>query len=161
MSDRSELLARVASLETRLRSVEDVQAIHRLKARYAELLDQRTPLRRACSQAEIDAAAREVSLLFCEDGVWDGGRALGLATGRDEIFERVFGQIDTEEDHLDRQALAQLHTRILGVDISPDDVEIDEYEELFDELIEADLEPAEAWAGVLAVMLRDPRFIHY
>jgi len=33
--------------------------------------------------------AREISELFTEDGVWDGGRALGVAHGRAEIAARM------------------------------------------------------------------------
>ena len=33
--------------------------------------------------------AAQIAALFTEDGVWDAGPALGLATGRDEIAERM------------------------------------------------------------------------
>jgi len=89
MSSQEELLTRLESLEARLRGVEDVQAIHRLKARYAQLVDSRTPHRKVLQQDEINAAARAVAALFTEDGVWDGGKALGIARGREEIYERL------------------------------------------------------------------------
>jgi len=89
MASQEELLERIEALETRLRAVDDIQAIHRLKARYAHLVDARTPYRAARSQEEVDAAARQVAALFTEDGVWDGGKDLGLATGREEIYERL------------------------------------------------------------------------
>lgn len=89
MPSQEELLSRLASLESRLQGVEDVQAIHRLKARYAKLVDSRTPHRKVRSQDEINAAARQVAALFTEDGVWDGGKALGIARGREEIYERL------------------------------------------------------------------------
>ena len=89
MKDEEPLLARIESLERRLRAVDDVQAIHRLKARYAHAVDARTPRRGERSQDVVDAAARRVAALFTEDGVWDGGKALGVATGREEIFERL------------------------------------------------------------------------
>lgn len=89
MASQEELLARIASLEARLREVEDVQAIHRLKAHYAKLVDSRTPHRKQLPQDEVDAAARKIAALFTEDGIWDGGRALGVARGREEIYQRL------------------------------------------------------------------------
>jgi len=89
MPSNAELLARIEALETRLQAVDDVQAIHRLKARYAQLVDARTPHRKPKTQPEIDAAARQVAALFTEDGVWDGGKALGVATGREQIYQRL------------------------------------------------------------------------
>jgi hypothetical protein len=89
MANQDELLARIEALESRLQAVDDLQAIHRLKARYAHLVDARTPHRKPRSQAEIDTAARQVAALFSEDGIWDGGKALGIARGREEIYERL------------------------------------------------------------------------
>jgi len=89
MAKEADLLARIEALETRLQAVDDIQAIHRLKARYAHLVDARTPHRSQRTQQEIDAAARQVAALFTEDGVWDGGKTLGIATGHEEIFERL------------------------------------------------------------------------
>ena len=87
MSELEVLEQRVEHLEERLRAAEDVLAIQRLKARYAQLVDARTPRSGALPQAEIDAIARRIAALFSEDGVWDGGEALGVGHGREEIFE--------------------------------------------------------------------------
>jgi hypothetical protein len=38
---------------------------------------------------KLDEAARSIAALFTEDGVWDGGKALGVSTGREEIAERM------------------------------------------------------------------------
>jgi hypothetical protein len=84
------LLRRIETLEARVRAAEDVQAIHRLKARYAQLVDAR--YRRVGGVVERDAlekAARAIAETFTEEGVWDGGAALGVCTGRDEIFRRM------------------------------------------------------------------------
>jgi hypothetical protein len=83
------LETRIEALEERLRAAEDVQAIHRLKARYAQLVDARCPRVGQRTQDELDDLARQLSLLFSPSGVWDGGPALGVAEGRDAIFERL------------------------------------------------------------------------
>lgn len=87
MSNVEALERRVERLEERLRAAEDVLAIQRLKARYAQLVDARTPRDRELPQAEIDAIARRIAALFSEDGVWDGGEGLGVGRGREEIFQ--------------------------------------------------------------------------
>jgi hypothetical protein len=78
----------VRRLEARLRVVEDVQAIERLKARYGELVDRRYGPRGVVAADELDALATDIAGLFTEDAVWDGGKLLGLCRGRAEIRER-------------------------------------------------------------------------
>lgn len=75
-------------LEARLRAVEDVQAIERLKARYGELVDRRYGPQGVVGADELDVLATEIAALFTEDAVWDGGKILGLCRGRAEIRER-------------------------------------------------------------------------
>lgn len=87
MSD-APLEARLTALESRLRAVEDVQAIERLKARYAALVDARYTRKGPKSAEEIEPLARELSLLFTEDAVWDAGGALGTCEGRDALYQR-------------------------------------------------------------------------
>ena len=87
MSEIEALQRRVTALESRLRASEDILAIQRLKSRYAQLVDARTPRNSELSQAEIDVIARRISALFSKDGVWEGGGALGTGRGREEIFE--------------------------------------------------------------------------
>ena len=85
-----ELARRVETLEARLRAVEDVQAIHRLKALYVQRVDARYRRKGGVvAVPELEAAARGIAELFTEDGVWDGGAALGVCRGRDEIFRRM------------------------------------------------------------------------
>jgi hypothetical protein len=60
------------TLEERLRRIEDIEAIRRLKYRYAELCDDNYR-----PQALAD--------LFAPDGVWDGGDEYGRYVGREEI----------------------------------------------------------------------------
>ncbi len=88
-AEAEDLTQRVARLEDRLRAVEDVQSIERLKAHYAACVDRRYTRGRAREGAELEALAREIAALFTEDGVWDGGSALGVATGRAEIAARM------------------------------------------------------------------------
>ncbi|TMA35675.1 MAG: hypothetical protein E6J87_03085, partial [Deltaproteobacteria bacterium] len=82
-----ELSRKIDALEARLRAAEDVQAIHRLKARYAQLVDARYLPRGAgvVDRPKLEAAARAIAETFSEDGVWDGGAGLGLCRGREEI----------------------------------------------------------------------------
>jgi len=83
-----ELRASLKALEVRLRVVEDVQAIHNLKARYGQLADARYQKGRPVEAAELGRLANELGELFSEDAVWDGGKGLGLCRGRDEIVAR-------------------------------------------------------------------------
>ena len=89
MAPVSDLEARIARLEARVRATEDVLAIHALKARYGELTDARYGRDGPVAADEIGRLAEELAGLFTEDAVWDGGRALGVARGRDEIRERL------------------------------------------------------------------------
>src|SRR5204862_263872 len=91
MATVEELTRRIDALETRLRAAEDVQAIHRLKARYAQLVDARYLPRGAgvVERAPLEAAARAIAETFTKDGVWDGGPGLGRCVGRDAIFQRM------------------------------------------------------------------------
>ena len=90
MATVEELAGRVDALEARLRAAEDVQAIHRLKARYAELVDARYARRGGVKPAdEVARIADAIAALFTPDGVWDGGAALGTCTGRDAIAARM------------------------------------------------------------------------
>ncbi len=88
MSDGSELEERIAALETRLSAVEAVQEIHRLKARYGSLIDERYTLDGARDAAAVAEVADRVVALFAPDAVWDGGERLGTWTGREAIRER-------------------------------------------------------------------------
>ena len=92
MATNEELLQRIESLEARLRVTEDVQAIQRLKARYAELVDARYTRRDGVKgEQEVRGLAREIAGLFASDAVWDGGPGLGVCTGREAIYERMCG----------------------------------------------------------------------
>ncbi len=84
----SQLLARLADLETRVARAEAQAEILALKSRYGALADARYSRRGPRSQAEIDAVADELAALFSEDAVWEGGGALGRCTGRAAIRER-------------------------------------------------------------------------
>jgi hypothetical protein len=92
MSDNEELkqAQTIAALERRLAAVEDAQSIQNLKARYGQLADSRYASDRSGPLAtpELDRIAREITTLFSEDAVWDGGGSLGICRGRDEIYER-------------------------------------------------------------------------
>lgn len=83
-----DLEARVSELEARLRAVEDMDAIQRLKARYGQLVDARYTRRGPRPRDEVEPIAREIASLFTADAVWDAGAGLGVCRGRDEIYER-------------------------------------------------------------------------
>jgi len=85
---RQDLEARVRELEARLRRVEDEQAIGRMKARYAKLVDARYSLRGPKPREALEPIAREIAALFSEDAVWDGGPGLGVCRGREAIYQR-------------------------------------------------------------------------
>ena len=84
-----DLARRLEALERRLAAVEAVQEIERLKAQYAQLVDARYSRGAPVPAAKLGEIAAEISELFTEDGVWDGGRALGVARGRAEIAARM------------------------------------------------------------------------
>lgn len=80
--------SRIASLEARLRDLEDREALRHLKARYARYCDLKyrpSPKPRA---QHLDETAGLIAGLFCEDAVWDGGERFGRTEGRAQIRER-------------------------------------------------------------------------
>ncbi len=85
----SDLEARVAALEKRLNATEAVLEIQNLKARYATLVDQRYSRGDVVDAETLAKVSDQISELFTEDGIWDGGKAMGLSTGRAEISERM------------------------------------------------------------------------
>ena len=68
-----DLIGRLEALESRVRTLEDTDAIRNLKARYAELCD---------DNYDPDG----IAALFVEDAVWDSG-PLGRYEGREAIRE--------------------------------------------------------------------------
>ncbi|HIC15435.1 MAG TPA: nuclear transport factor 2 family protein, partial [Gemmatimonadetes bacterium] len=68
-----DMIARLDELETRVRALEDTDAIRNLKARYAELCD---------DNYNPDG----IAALFVEDAVWESG-PLGRYEGREAIRE--------------------------------------------------------------------------
>jgi hypothetical protein len=81
--------ARIAALEARVASLEDAEAIRRLKWRYAELVDARYAAGAPREPAELARIADAIAALFTEDAVWDGGPALGACRGRAQIAARM------------------------------------------------------------------------
>jgi hypothetical protein len=73
-SDREELARRLEELSARLQRFEDIEAIKRLKARYAECADRGKNLMELCA----------------DDIVWDGGERFGRHVGKQAF--REFGQ---------------------------------------------------------------------
>ena len=88
MSSVEELEEKLQKLESRIRAVEDVEAIRRLKARYGQLADLRYGREGVKPLEELEPIARELASMFSEDAVWDGGRSLGLCEGREAIYQR-------------------------------------------------------------------------
>ncbi len=84
MAEHDEL----AALTARVQALEAVDAIRRLKAHYAELVDSRYAKGAPRSAAELAPISAAIAALFTEGAVWDGG-ALGVCTGRDAIRERM------------------------------------------------------------------------
>lgn len=89
MSDLRALEERLARLETRVRRAEDQLAIQALKARYGAILDARHSRGGVAPKEVCRRQAEAAAALFTEDGVWDGGPALGLCRGRAEIAARL------------------------------------------------------------------------
>ena len=81
--------AALRALEARLRVLEDMEAIRRLKAHYAELVDARYAEGRVADPGAVEKLAIRIGALFTEYAVWDGGTALGICRGREAIRERM------------------------------------------------------------------------
>ncbi|MBL8777596.1 MAG: nuclear transport factor 2 family protein [Acidimicrobiales bacterium] len=75
-------------------------AIHELKARYGDLVDSRFERGRLKDEDDLARIADAIAATFTEDGVWDGGPALGTATGRAEIAARLATSPLTFSRHL-------------------------------------------------------------
>jgi hypothetical protein len=85
----AELRAELATLRRRVDATESVLAIEGLKARYGDLVDQRFVRGEVVDASRLEVLAAQIAALFTEDAEWDGGRALGVATGRDAIAARL------------------------------------------------------------------------
>ena len=88
MAELRKLQQTIERLEHRLAAVEDVQAIQNLKSHYGQLADSRYDRNGVVGPNELDRIARDISSLFSEDAVWDGGAGLGVCRGRQAIYER-------------------------------------------------------------------------
>ncbi len=89
MATSEELEARIDGLARRLDVAESALALHDLKSRYAGLVDSRFERGAVVGRERLDELAAAAAGLFTEDGVWDGGTALGVARGRAEIAARL------------------------------------------------------------------------
>jgi hypothetical protein len=89
MGPIDELTQQVAELRVRVEAAESVQAIQNLKARYAQLVDERYVRGKVAPDERVAAVAEQIAALFTPDGVWDGGPALGVSSGRAEIAARM------------------------------------------------------------------------
>lgn len=83
-----DLSARIDALEQRVRRAEDHDELLNLKSCYGALADSRYTLQGVVAHADLERIARELSELFTDDAVWDGGARLGLAEGREAIYQR-------------------------------------------------------------------------
>ena len=83
-------MSTLKELEDRIQVLEDLEAIKKLKAKYGQLCDDRYDLQTMTmrKEAEVEVIARHIANLFTEDGVWDGGEKLGVARGREKIYQR-------------------------------------------------------------------------
>ncbi len=84
-------MATLEELERRIQALEDLEAIKKLKARYARLADEKYIDGMPKGERDLERIAGEMVQLFTEDAVWDGGEFGGKLTGRKQIFERFKG----------------------------------------------------------------------
>ena len=89
MPTLEELAAEIVALRARVERTEAALAIQNLKARYAQLVDERYVRGSVASSEIVAVRAEAIAALFTEDGVWDGGPALGVSRGRAEIATRM------------------------------------------------------------------------
>ncbi len=76
-------MAALDELTKRIQTLEDLEAIKKMKAYYGHLCDERY----GKDQDEINVLAQQLTGLFTEDGVWDSGKVSGVRRGRKEIYE--------------------------------------------------------------------------
>lgn len=78
------------------------------------------------------------------------------------LFSRVnFSETSrTDPDRIVAQ-IQDLHLRLFGKQVEADGPEVAANQELFDELYAATDDPAQAWSGLLSVLMRDPDFLFY
>jgi hypothetical protein len=81
----------VAALLARVERLEAAEAIRRLKARYAELVDARYEDGGPLPAEQLAPIAEEIAALFTEDAVWEAGGRLGTCRGRQAIRARMAG----------------------------------------------------------------------
>jgi len=75
------------SLAARVQTLEDLQALQALKARYAAAVDAKyTPQGQRQGSALFERAAAEQAACFHADAVWEGGAFGGRICGRDALF---------------------------------------------------------------------------
>ncbi|MFZ0664426.1 MAG: nuclear transport factor 2 family protein [Acidimicrobiales bacterium] len=90
----------ISTLRERVERTEAVLAVQRLKAEYGELVDRRFSLGKVVDPDVLNGIVAMIVDLFVEDAVWDGGPVLGIATGRDQIAERLRKPTLTFSRHL-------------------------------------------------------------
>ena len=89
MVTTDELALEIASLKRRVDSSESVLSIQKLKARYAELVDQRFSKGAVVDAATLATITDNVAALFTPEGTWDGGPGVGVSRGRVEIAKKL------------------------------------------------------------------------
>lgn len=76
------------TLERRLQALEDLEAIKRIKATYAQAADGKyTADHQQKPQSELDRCARIQADLMTEDGIWDGRPQWEYSVGRETFYE--------------------------------------------------------------------------
>ena len=96
-------------LRARVEATEAVLAIQALKSRYADLVDRRFARGKVVDDAQLHALAAEIASTFTTDGVWDGGPALGVARGRDEIAAQMCSSTLVFSRHFFVKPLIEIH----------------------------------------------------
>jgi hypothetical protein len=84
-----ELVEEVAALRRRVDVSESVLTIQAMKARYAELIDQRFVGGVVVDEATLAKVTAAVADTFTDDAHWDGGPGLGVSVGRAAIAQRL------------------------------------------------------------------------
>jgi hypothetical protein len=84
-----ELAAEVAALRRRVDVSESVLAIQAMKARYAELVDQRFSAGAIVDATTLADVVNSIASLFTPNGTWDAGPGLGACVGRRAIAQRL------------------------------------------------------------------------
>lgn len=116
----------------------------------------------------VTQPAREpmTTMVLVQERLAQGAARYVVETDSGSDTPALFLYVDfTETPATNREAMVEqlqhLHLRVFGTRVAADGLEVEANLQLWEALYAIDGDPAEAWVGVLSVLLRDPLFLVY